>query len=131
LIVSLFVILIAGVRALSAVPNGLKDGDRKELLGYARDTWKSVAEMADGSKLPIDGLRHQPDGTWKPSRKTTPTNIGAYVWSVLAAERLSIIGADEAQQRLARTLEFLGRVERVHGFFYDKIDPWTGVPLKI
>ena len=40
--------------------------------------------------------------------------------------RLGIITEDEATRRLGRTLAVLERLERVHGFFYDKIDPKTG-----
>ena len=104
--------------------------DREVLLGYARDTWRSVAEMGDASELPADGLRHQIDGTWKPTRKTTPTDIASYLWSILAAERLKIIGKDEAERRLTGCLAAVGRLERAHGFFYDKISPSTGNALR-
>ncbi len=104
--------------------------DREELLGYARDTWRSVAEMGDASTLPADGLRHQIDGTWKAARKTTPTDIASYLWSILAAERLKLIGSDEAEHRLNGCLAALGRLERSHGFFYDDINPLTGSVLR-
>lgn len=109
---------------------GLEARDREELLGYARDTWRSVAEMAEGTPLPVDGLRHLPNGKWQPSPKTTPTDIGAYLWCVLAAERLGILDADEAHRRLDRTLRGLERGQRVHGFYFDAIDPRTGEGLK-
>ncbi len=104
--------------------------DREELLGYGRDTWRSVAEMAEGTPLPVDGLRHLPNGTWQPSPKTTPTDIGVYLWSVLAAERLGILDAAEAHRRLDRTLGGLERGQRVHGFYFDTIDPRTGAGLR-
>ena len=64
------------------------------------------------------------------SALTTPTDIASYLWSVLAAERLKIIGPDEARRRMERTLKSLERVDRAHGFFYDKLDPRTGTVLK-
>jgi hypothetical protein len=76
--------LVAGARVIADESDGLGPGDRAVLLGYARDTWRSVAAMAEGNELPADGLRHQPDGTWISTRKTTPTDIGSYMWSVLA-----------------------------------------------
>ncbi len=130
LLASILTILLSGLGANSAEPDGLGRGDRDELLGYARTTWRSVAEMADGCELPADALRHHSDGTWKPSLMTTPTDIGCYMWSVLAAERLKIIRANEAERRLAEVLRALGSLERVHGFYYDKIDPRTGVALR-
>ena len=42
--------LAAGVRAISAEPDSLARRDREELLGYARDTWKSVAAMSSASE---------------------------------------------------------------------------------
>ena len=130
LVASVAVVLSIGAGAIAAGPDGLEARDREVLLGYARDTWKSVAAMADGGELPVDGLRHHIDGTWEPSPKTTPTDIACYLWSVLAAERLKIIGTDEADRRLERTLRAVERLERVHGFFYDWLDPRTGAVLK-
>ena len=107
-IISIVIALSIGVRAIADEPDGLGVRDREELLGYARDTWKSVAAMGDGSELPVNGLRHLVNGTWKPSLKTSPTDIASYLWSVRAAERLKIIGADDAHRRLERTLGAMG-----------------------
>ena len=63
-------------------------------------------------------------------RLTTPTDIASYMWSVLAAERLKIIGPDEARRRMERTLGSLERLDRAHGFLYDRLDPRTGTVLK-
>ena len=46
--------------------------------------------------LPADTLHS--DGT--PSPPTSPTNIGAYMWSALVAEQLRIIGHRETVARL-------------------------------
>ena len=70
------------------------------------------------------------NGTWKPSQKTSPTDIASYLWSVLAAERLKIIGRDDAHRRLERTLGAIGRLKRAHGFFYQWLDPRTGAVLE-
>jgi hypothetical protein len=110
--------------------DSLEPKDRDFLLGCARDTWKSMAAMADGVELPVDGLRRLPNGSWESSPKTTPTDIAAYLWSVIAARRLEIISEDEADRRLARILDSLHRVERVHGFFCDNIDPRSGAALR-
>ena len=129
LVASIAIALSTGGVAIAVEPDGLGGRDREELLGYARDTWKSVAAMADGCELPVDGLRHlSRDLGALP--KTTPTDIACYLWSVLAAERLKIIGSDEAERRLERTLKVMERLERAHGFFYDWLDPHTGSVLK-
>ncbi len=130
LLLALGLVVVLAAAAAAGERGGLEGRDREELLGYARDTWRSVAEMADGTPLPVDGLRHLPNGTWKPSPKTTPTDIGAYLWSVLAAERLGIIDAGESRRRLGRTLRALERSPRVHGFLFDDLDPRTGDGLR-
>jgi hypothetical protein len=130
LVASALVALSTGMGAIAAEPDGLEALDREELLGYARDTWNSVVAMADDGVLPVDGLRHHIDGSWEPSPKTTPTDIASYLWSVLAAERMKIIGTEEAHRRLERTLQAVGRLERVHGFFYEWFDPRTGAVLR-
>src|SRR5919202_1218431 len=59
---------------------------------YARTTWASLAAMTDPSTgLPADSL--SADGTT--SVQTSSTNIGAYMWSAVAAERLGIISHAE------------------------------------
>src|SRR4051794_26347237 len=85
----------------------LGPADRETLRRYALDTWRSFEAMARAGGLPADGLRIGGDGAWRPTEKTTPTDVAAYLWSTLAAERLGIAGADEAGRRLGRTLEAL------------------------
>jgi hypothetical protein len=76
---------------------------------YARGTWASMVAMTDEhTGLPADfvdkhGVRSTP---------TSPTNIGAYLWSAVAAERLGIISHREAVSRLTRTIGTLETMER-------------------
>ena len=114
----------------AALPDAseLGPGERETLRRYARDTWRSFEAMALPGGLPADGLRHGGDGVWKPTEKTSPTDIAAYLWSTLAAENLRIIEPDEARRRLDRTLAALGRLERTHGFFVDRFDPRPETP---
>jgi hypothetical protein len=120
-------------RADGASPGSpkLDAGQRETLNRYAQDTWRSFEAMIMPGGLPADGLRLGVDGTWKPSEKTSPTDIGAYLWSTLAAEFLGLIDATEAGRRLDQTLGALARVERVRGLFLDRLDPRTGAPQSI
>jgi hypothetical protein len=106
--------------------------DLETLRRYARDTWKSFEAMALPGALPADGLqRDNPsDDVWTPTEKTSPTDIASYLWSTLAAERLALIEPDDARRRLEQTLAVVGRLERDHGFYFDKLDPRTGRLLK-
>ena len=66
-----------------------------------------------------------------PLSHTSPTNIAAYLWSTLAAERLHLIGSSEARSRLDRTLATLAGMDRTHGLFFNMLDPRTGAVLKV
>jgi hypothetical protein len=102
--------------------------DRATLLRYATDTWASFVAMTDpASGLPADALSS--DGT--ASVQTSTTNIGAYLWSTLVADRLGIIGHDEAVERLATTLASLETMERHQpsGQYYNWYDHVTGEVL--
>jgi hypothetical protein len=76
---------------------------------YAARTWASLAAMVDTpSGLPADALSSD-GGT---SVQTSPTDIGAYLWSAVAAERLGIISAAELRRRMSATLTSLEHMER-------------------
>jgi len=102
--------LIAGlgllVVLLAAAPAQAK---ADPLERYAHGTWASMVAMTDEhTGLPADFV--DKDGTR--STPTSPTNIGAYLWSAVAAERLGIIGHREAVARLTRTIGTLETMER-------------------
>jgi len=109
----------------------LSPDERAELLRYANDTWRSFERLTQPSGLPADSLPRDGGGWGNPTMLTTPANIGAYLWSVLAAERLKLIGHGECRSRLERTLETLASMERHNGFYLNDLDPRTGATLKI
>jgi hypothetical protein len=127
---AIVLILAESARAASPDDPGRGRREQDDLRRYARDTWRSFDRMALRGGLPADGLKREGDGTWRPTGSTTPMDVGAYLWSTLAAERLGIIDAAEARNRLDRTLAAIGRLKRVHGLFLDKLDPRTGAPLE-
>jgi hypothetical protein len=105
-------------------------GPAQRLREYASATWASFVAMTDqGSGLPADSLAA--DGTR--SVQTSTTNIGAYMWSALVAERLGIIGHAETVARLSRTVGTLERMERhgSSGQYYNWYDHRTGAKLTI
>ena len=109
----------------------LSQDDRAELLRYANDTWRSFERLTLPSGLPADRLPRDGVGWGNPSSLTTPTDIAAYLWSVLAAERLKLISPEECRSRLLRTLSTLASMERHNGFYLNDLDPRTGATLKI
>ena len=118
-----------------ATPTGrvsrLTAEEQAELLRYASDTWRSFERLTQPSGLPSDSLPRDGVGWGTPSRLTTPADIAAYLWSVMAAERLRIIHADECRSRLQRTLATLASMERHNGFYFNDLDARTGSTLKL
>ena len=119
------------VALLVFAPAAHADGDRGgggELRSYAKGTWASFAAMTDErSGLPADILNE--DGST--SVQTSTTNIGAYMWSAVAAEELGFIRKHELVARLSKTLSTLERMERhaPSGQFYNWYDHHTGAKL--
>jgi hypothetical protein len=101
---------------------------RQTLRRYAGDTWDSFVAMTDPETgLPADSLSVEGER----SVQTSTTNIGAYMWSTVVAEKLGIIGHREAVARLSRTIGTLEGMERHEpsGQFYNWYDARTGEKL--
>jgi hypothetical protein len=114
--------------ALLAVLVPAPAANASELRDYARGTWASMVAMTDRSSgLPADIL--ESDGST--SVQTSTTNIGAYMWSAVAAERLGFISERELVARLSRTIRTLEHMERYAdtGQFYNWYDHRTGEKL--
>jgi hypothetical protein len=103
-------------------------GGTQQLRQDAARTWASLAAMTDAtSGLPADALNA--DGTT--SVQTSTTNIGAYMWSAVAARRLGVIGDQELVARLTKTITSLEHMERYGdtGQYYNWYDHTTGAKL--
>ncbi len=109
----------------------LNDDERVELRQYAASTWRSIERLTLPSGLPGDSISRDGAGWSQPTRQTSPTNIGAYLWSVLAAEKLGLISPDDSRSRLRTTISTLARMERHHGFYLNDIDPRDGRSLRL
>ncbi|MEV0811292.1 glucoamylase family protein [Micromonospora sp. NPDC050200] len=94
---------------------------------WTADTWRSMAAMADpATGLPADNI----DGNLSPesrARYTSPTNIGAYIWSAISARKLNVISEREQVQRISHALDSLAELPRHpdSGMFYNWYDPST------
>ena len=115
---------------LSSAADGAapKAGAQREVLEeYAADTWRSFEAMAvPATGLPSDSIGGDLDPTSR-SAFTSPTNIGAYLWSTAAARDTGLISAHEARARMAQTVGTIDRLERHEpsGMFYNWYDPTT------
>src|SRR5215218_2478037 len=113
---------------LLAAPAAARERDRGDLHEYAKRTWSSFVAMTDrDSGLPADILNS--DGSTRV--QTSTTNIGAYMWSAVAARRLGLISRRTLVRRLSRTLTTLEHMERYAntGQYYNWYDHRTGAKL--
>ena len=98
---------------------------------YLRDTWKSFTAMVDpGTGLVSDNVGGDLEGSTR-AGYTSPTNIGAYLWSTTVAKDTGLIGRKESRARINQTLDTLATLE-IHepsGMFYNWYDPKTGAKL--
>jgi Putative glucoamylase/Protein of unknown function (DUF3131)/RTX calcium-binding nonapeptide repeat (4 copies) len=121
---------VAIMALLVAPAASASQGDRATFERYAEATWSSFVAMTDEtSGLPTDILNA--DGSRVP--QTSNTNIGAYMWSAVAAERLGIIGHGELVSRLDRTLATLAGMERhgPSGQYFNWYDHRSGEKLTV
>ncbi|MFN8494457.1 MAG: glucoamylase family protein [Caldilineaceae bacterium] len=105
------------------------DVQRQTLQLMAAATWQSFVALTRPNGLPADHI--QATGEW--ADYTSPTNIGAYLWSALVARDLEIITATEACERIRQTLETVAGLERHEpsGQFYNWYSTETGMKLTV
>ncbi len=123
--------LLAGVLVVAppSAPPARAD-DEATLDAWGRATWASFVAMTDDdSGLPTDAL--QVDGTR--AVQTSTTNIGAYLWSAVTAERLGWIDRAELVDRVSTTLTTLEGMETYAdtGQFYNWYDHRNGDKLEV
>jgi hypothetical protein len=96
---------------------------RATLQSIAKDTWRFFEKDVDPkTNLPMDNIG---PGTQK-GTYTNASNVGTYLWSVVAAHDLHLISTHEADARVSATLHEVQQMERSHGFLYQWYDTDTG-----
>jgi Putative glucoamylase/Protein of unknown function (DUF3131)/RTX calcium-binding nonapeptide repeat (4 copies) len=125
-VVALLGIVLGIPAAGTAAPSSASDDSLRQ---YAVDTWESMVAMTDpDSGLPTDNLSVGGER----AVQTSTTNIGAYMWSTVGAERLGIIDHDETVSRLERTVSTLEAMERHEsGQFFNWYDHRTGEKITV
>ncbi|MGB4860488.1 MAG: glucoamylase family protein, partial [Dokdonella sp.] len=106
------------------------DAEQRQFLGsLSRKTWAffDAFVTADDHWLPPDNVQEQPSRTI--AHRTSPTNIGLYLLSNLAARDFGYISATSATQRIADTLATMSRMERFRGHFYNWYDTENLQPM--
>lgn len=107
----------------------LRLSDTGKLRRIARRTWHFYETFvtADNNHLPPDNFQEDPEPVL--ARRTSPTNIGVYLLSVVAARDFGWISLEEAVERIAGTLHTLGLMEKHRGHLYNWYETDTLRPL--
>ena len=96
--------------------------DEAALRLIARRTWRYFETFvtADENMLPPDNFQEDP----KPvvAHRTSPTNIGLYLLSVVAARDFGWLGTLDMLERLEATFATMQTLERLRGHFYNWYD---------
>jgi cyclic beta-1,2-glucan synthetase len=108
----------------------LSDRERTVLRRTARKTWRyfdTFVTEADGWLVP-DNYQEAGEAP-RLARRTSPTNIGMGLLSMLAAHDLGYISTPDLVRRVGATLGTLDRLERHRGHFLNWYDTASLAPL--
>ena len=107
----------------------ISDADAQVLRLTARRAWRFFETFvtAENQQLPPDNFQEDP--TPVIAHRTSPTNIGLYLLSIVAAHDFGWLGTCEAVDRLEATLATMSKLERFHGHFYNWYDTHDLRPL--
>jgi cyclic beta-1,2-glucan synthetase len=111
-----------------AVPLARSEAEQLRLI--ARRTWRFFETFvgADDHHLPPDNFQEEPRAVV--AHRTSPTNVGLYLLSILAAHDLGWLGTLACAERLEETLRTLGALDRFRGHFYNWYDTRSARPLE-
>jgi cyclic beta-1,2-glucan synthetase len=106
------------------------EADRLALRASARRTWRFFEQFvtAQDNMLPPDNFQEDPRGVV--AHRTSPTNIGLYLLSAVAAREFGWTGLVETIDRLEATMATLKRMEIYRGHLFNWYDTQNLAPLE-
>ena len=107
----------------------LSSDESKTLRLTSRRTWRFFETFVSSADnfLPLDNFQEHPNPVV--AHRTSPTNMGLYLLSTLAARDFGWIGTQETAERLEATLQTMNKLERFRGHFYNWYDTCDLHPL--
>ena len=107
----------------------ISPADRRFLRLLARRTWRYFETFLDPADhgLPPDNVQETP--TWTVAHRTSPTNIGMALLSMLAAHDLGFLETPDLLTRLVEMLSTVERLEQLEGHLFNWYDTLSLVPL--
>jgi cyclic beta-1,2-glucan synthetase len=109
---------------------GIPLSDALTLRLIARRTWRYFETFvtSEDQMLPPDNFQEDP----KPvvAHRTSPTNLGLYLLSIVSARHFGWLGLREATDRLTATLATMESLDKYRGHFYNWYDTGDLHPLE-
>jgi cyclic beta-1,2-glucan synthetase len=108
----------------------LPESDKRFLFELSRRTWRYFDDLvgAETAWLPPDNYQVSPKDEL--ALRTSPTNIGLWMTSVVAARDFGYLTVDQAIERLELTMESIGGLEKFRGHLLNWYDLRTRLPLE-
>ena len=105
------------------------EADKARLRAYGRRTWLYFETFVtpEHHMLPPDNFQELPAPVVAP--RTSPTNIGIYLLSVLSARDFGWIGLANAAERLEATIATIEKLETYRGHLYNWYESTSLRPL--
>ncbi len=122
--------LYLGRPATRSTEESLSEADIAMLRERALSTWRFFDTFVtkEDNFLPPDNYQEEPLGVV--AHRTSPTNMGGYLLSILAARDFGFITLGEVVERLEATLSTMERLERSQGHILNWYDTKTLRPLE-
>lgn len=123
-------VFMKGIKIKETVNREISEEERRTIISYAALAWRFFEENVTKGEnyLPPDNIQESPIP--RKARRTSPTNIGLYLVSALAAADMSFITAEELLRKVNNTLTTLERLPKYKGLLYNWYDTVRAVPLR-
>ncbi|HEY3129173.1 MAG TPA: glucoamylase family protein [Acidobacteriota bacterium] len=112
-----------------ALALALEQSDRDLVRRFARQTWRYFDEFTGPQTHWLPPDNYQESLRVEIAQRTSPTNIGLWLLSLLAAHDLRYITIDAVFERASATLETMENLERFEGHLLNWYDIRTLQPL--
>ena len=124
-IIPILTMLFVSPSALAQDDNA---GQNAVLYAIAADTWKFYsADIDPNTNLPMDNLTWAGGGQLSgKGQYTSASNIGVYLWAVVAAKDLNLISRSTADSLISATLTEVAALDRYQGLLYQWYDTSNG-----
>lgn len=103
----------------------ISKNNKQELIGYTEKMWQYYVDYANEKEnyLPPDNVSQAP--TYKIAHRTSPTNIGMMLISILSARDFDFIDSKEMHKMINNTITTVEKMEKWNGNLYNWYDTRT------